>query len=765
MKKLLLSLLLFSTTANAAYNPNNPNGQSTMANSSPVAISSDQSSLPVTGTFWQATQPVSGTLTCNAGTGTLATSLASLPALATGANTIGAISNTAFTANAGTNLNTSLLALESGGNLASINTKLPSQGQALAAASLPVVLTAAQMTTLTPLSSVTVTQGTGTNLHTVVDSAPTTAVTGTFWQATQPVSGTLTCNAGSGTMATSLASLPALATGTNTIGSVKLTDGTSVSTILNLTNNKALTVGIVDGSGTQITSFGGGTQYAQGTTQASPTGTVAMGKNPSNVINSLALDASGNLNVNVAAGSGGNGAASATGAAVPAQADYTGFNSGGNLVGVSSGNPFPVSLASLPALATGANAIGSITNTSFAATQATASSLNMTDATGALAQGTVAAGTAATKSVLVGAVYNSTPITLTNGQGAANQSDSFGNLNVILPDQFITGQSAQTATINNIIPATASSSATDASGYKSGSLQLVSTATGGTLIMEGSNDNATFVTLPIYQQLNSAGNPIVAAFAASGNSGVYIFPINTRYIRFRIAGTLTGGSAQVFTKLTQGQYSPANLTATQATASNLNVNATVASGTLTGVTTVSTVTTTGTVTTLANGQTAHSSASTGSPLRVGGRVVSTLDTTLAQGDASDLAVTTGQQLVTKAFATSENDWQASSGTTPLATTTLTAMKAAGAASIRNFVSGCQFYNSSATVSTTVQIVDGASTVIWTGYLPATTAALPVMPVQVVFQTPLRGTAATAMNIQLGTTASSVYYNCQGYQSF
>jgi len=44
--------------------------------------------IPVSGTFWQATQPVSGTVT----------------------------------ANAGTNLNTSLLALESGGNLASIKT-------------------------------------------------------------------------------------------------------------------------------------------------------------------------------------------------------------------------------------------------------------------------------------------------------------------------------------------------------------------------------------------------------------------------------------------------------------------------------------------------------------------------------------------------------------------------------------------------------------------------------------------------------------------
>lgn len=89
---------------------------------------------------------------------------------------------------------------------------------------------------------------------------------------------------------------------------------------------------------------GGGTQYADGTTQATPTGTVALGKNPSNILHSLSLDASGNLNVNLAAGtiSGGNAAASPTGSPVPASADYVGFNSGGNLVGVSSANPLPV---------------------------------------------------------------------------------------------------------------------------------------------------------------------------------------------------------------------------------------------------------------------------------------------------------------------------------------------------------------------------------------------------------------------------------------
>lgn len=57
----------------------------------------------------------------------------------------------------------------------------------------------------------------------------------------------------------------------------------------------------------------------------------------------LSVDASGNLLVTGSFSvSGGNASASTTGAAVPAQADYVGFNSSGNLVGVSSLNPLPV---------------------------------------------------------------------------------------------------------------------------------------------------------------------------------------------------------------------------------------------------------------------------------------------------------------------------------------------------------------------------------------------------------------------------------------
>lgn len=141
---------------------------------------------PVTGTFFQTTQPVSGTFF----QATQPISAASLP-LPTGASTS---------------------ALQGTGNssLSSIDGKTPALGQALSAASVPVVLTSAQLSALVPLTTVsvtgssvsvsnfpatqpisgtvTVTQATGTNLHVVVDTAPVTAVTGTFFQTTQPVS-------------------------------------------------------------------------------------------------------------------------------------------------------------------------------------------------------------------------------------------------------------------------------------------------------------------------------------------------------------------------------------------------------------------------------------------------------------------------------------------------------------------------------------------------------------------------------------------------
>ena len=66
-------------------------------------------------------------------------------------------------------------------------------------------------------------------------------------------------------------------------------------------------------------------------------------------------------------------------------------------------------------------------------------------------------------------------------------------------------------------------------------------------------------------------------------------------------------------------------------------------------------------------------------------------------------------------------------------------------------------NAHATVATEVVIKDGA-TVIWRQPLAA---AMPA-PVEIIFPTPLRGTAATAVNFACLTTGAQVYVNAQGY---
>jgi hypothetical protein len=83
----------------------------------PVTGTFWQATQPVSGTFWQATQPVSGPLT------DAELRAVAVPVSGTFWQATQPISGT-VTANAGTNLNTSALALESGGNLAAAATSL-----------------------------------------------------------------------------------------------------------------------------------------------------------------------------------------------------------------------------------------------------------------------------------------------------------------------------------------------------------------------------------------------------------------------------------------------------------------------------------------------------------------------------------------------------------------------------------------------------------------------------------------------------------------
>jgi hypothetical protein len=112
-------------------------------------------------------------------------------------------------------------------SLSSIDGKLPALGQALAAGSIPVVLTANQLSTLTPLSSITVSN----------------------FPSTQAVSGTITANAGTGTFAVSAASLP-LPSGAATAAKQPAlgTAGTASTDVITVQGIASMTALKVDGS-------------------------------------------------------------------------------------------------------------------------------------------------------------------------------------------------------------------------------------------------------------------------------------------------------------------------------------------------------------------------------------------------------------------------------------------------------------------------------------------------------------------------------------
>lgn len=115
---------------------------------------------------------------------------------------------------------------------------------------------------------------------------------------TQPVSGTVTANIGtSGSLA-----LDATLTGGTTKaicrgGAKGSTTAADVTSTASGVNHQLIDVAIYDAAGSQITSFGGGTQYADGDSRGTATGTLCMVDDGTN-IQSLSGDSSGRLNVN-----------------------------------------------------------------------------------------------------------------------------------------------------------------------------------------------------------------------------------------------------------------------------------------------------------------------------------------------------------------------------------------------------------------------------------------------------------------------------------
>lgn len=107
----------------------------------------------------------------------------------------------------------------------------------------------------------------------------------------------------------------------------------------------AVAVQIVDGSGNQITSFGGGTQYTNGSAQATPTGTVALGYDGANV-RALLTSNTGQLAVTANAGTNLNTSLLATSANLTAGSQKTQIVDGSGNVIASTSNALNVNISS-----------------------------------------------------------------------------------------------------------------------------------------------------------------------------------------------------------------------------------------------------------------------------------------------------------------------------------------------------------------------------------------------------------------------------------
>jgi hypothetical protein len=223
--------------------PQNANGSATSANSSPVVIASDQATVPV--------------------------SLATVPSHAvTNAGTFAVQASGTVTANAGTNLNTSALALDT--TLGTTNTEIggltetaPATDTASSGLNGRLQRIAQRLTTL--IGSTIAVSGTFWQA--------TQPVSGTFWQATQPVSGTVTTTPPSNA-STNIAQIAGVTTATGT-GVM----GTGVQRVAIASDNDALTVKQATGSNLHTVVDSGTVTTVSTVTNLSQMGGVAIALN------------------------------------------------------------------------------------------------------------------------------------------------------------------------------------------------------------------------------------------------------------------------------------------------------------------------------------------------------------------------------------------------------------------------------------------------------------------------------------------------------
>lgn len=153
--------------------------------------------------------------------------------------------------------------------------------------------------------------------------------------------------------------------------------------------------------------------------------------------------------------------------------------------------------------------------------------------------------------------------------GTLGDADNSGVMPTTELPLVLTGAAAQTAVVNNILSPVSGSAGTTVSGFRTASVQVVSTGTAGAFIFEQSLDNVNWIPLPVFNAALVTGVPITAAITASASAIIYTFPIRGNLVRLRISTLITGGSIQAFTRLSTEPWTAAAQLVASNTAGNL----------------------------------------------------------------------------------------------------------------------------------------------------------------------------------------------------
>lgn len=269
----------------------------------------------------------------------------------------------------------------------------------------------------------------------------------------------------------------------------------------------------------------------------------------------------------------------------------------------------------------------------------------------------------------------------------------------------------------------------ETTGYNSVSVQLIAGLT-GTVTFQVSNDATTWNSVLAWPVAGGTA-PVTSTTAA----GHWIVPAIGRFFRAQITAYTSGAAVVIAALKNQNAFLPQS-TPSVTIAANSSVNvAQVGAATLV----------------------AESTAATTIPVIVGGIVRTALPPSdVIAGDAIRETFSLSGQLITKQNAPGDLDFFVNATVTTNAQTQLRAAQGAG---IRMNVTSVT-YQSTTAVATTLTIQDASATLVTFSVPASMTEAR-----QLIFPTPLRGTANAVLNYLAGTNGANVLLNVTGFNSY